>query len=260
MMASPIAQKPDLCPTCERPRFICAGGFNCAMTALERTRKERDEARHANETLVRWKGEIDSHLIATGVDFPADYDQSPKWAIHKLIECSQRDGVYAGRMRDAVIELLDSSSEDVRGIRMVSSRAWEALREAKNNGGKVSASTGHGGGCARDGTEASQATCAEYPTTTDREAPALAPHESGDRLQRGPPNAEVLTDQVRPSCIYRAGCKSVHRCTVEGCCMGRTRPDDALTGLKRAAQCPRCQYGAEICTCAAPSSLPITKE
>lgn len=33
----------------------------------------------------------------------------------------------------------------------------------------------------------------------------------------------------RPSCIYRAGCKSVHRCTVEGCCMGRTKPDEQLT-------------------------------
>lgn len=46
--------------------------------------RELAEANAANVTLVRWKGEIDSHLIAAKVEFPEDYHVSPKWAIAKL--------------------------------------------------------------------------------------------------------------------------------------------------------------------------------
>jgi hypothetical protein len=32
-----------------------------------------------------------------------------------------------------------------------------------------------------------------------------------------------------PPCIHRSGCVSVHRCAVEGCCMGRTNQSEPLT-------------------------------
>jgi hypothetical protein len=63
--------------------------------------------REANASLVRWKGEIDSHLIAHRITFPDDYENSPKWAIAKLIEvsctarnCSQDVEAVAARQRD----------------------------------------------------------------------------------------------------------------------------------------------------------------
>lgn len=60
-----------------------------ALICLDEAEKDVARLRAANATLVRWKGEIDSHLIAKRVVFPPDYDDSPKWAIAKLIECGR---------------------------------------------------------------------------------------------------------------------------------------------------------------------------
>ena len=54
-------------------------------SAIERLERENAALRTANAALVRWKGEIDSHLIARGVKFPPDYENSPKWAIAALL-------------------------------------------------------------------------------------------------------------------------------------------------------------------------------
>lgn len=51
---------------------------------------EIDSLRKRNESLVKWKGAIDGHRILRGLPFPADYDNSPKYAVASLIEAIER--------------------------------------------------------------------------------------------------------------------------------------------------------------------------
>lgn len=57
-----------------------------AADEIEQLRAERDALRGANDSLVRWKGEIDQRRILLRLPFPDDYDNSPKYAINTLID------------------------------------------------------------------------------------------------------------------------------------------------------------------------------
>ena len=44
------------------------------------------ELRKVNDSLVRWKGEIDQRRILLNLPFPDDYDNSPRYAIETMIK------------------------------------------------------------------------------------------------------------------------------------------------------------------------------
>lgn len=84
--------------------------------AIDAAIEEIRTLREANAALVLWKGEITSRRIAMGLPFPDDYDESPKYAMHSLVEAevlSERDACrdacmsvnadaeYAAKAKDA---------------------------------------------------------------------------------------------------------------------------------------------------------------
>lgn len=67
--------------------FLGSAGMYYITHALRD--KRISELEKANALLVQWKGEIDSYRIALRLPFPDDYDNSPKYAIHTLIQAAK---------------------------------------------------------------------------------------------------------------------------------------------------------------------------
>lgn len=57
-----------------------------AADAIERKGAEIAELRKVNDSLARWKGEIDQRRILLNLPFPDDYDNSPRYAIETMIK------------------------------------------------------------------------------------------------------------------------------------------------------------------------------
>lgn len=56
---------------------------------LDRAANEIERQIATSASLVRWKAEIDSRRIALCLPFPDDYDNSPKYAVHTLVEAEK---------------------------------------------------------------------------------------------------------------------------------------------------------------------------
>jgi len=64
---------------------LCAAML-AAAPQPEGLHHDLEKLKAANAMLVRWKGEIDSWRIAAGLEFPDDYDNSPRYAVKSLID------------------------------------------------------------------------------------------------------------------------------------------------------------------------------